>query len=91
VLVSSFAQDDGTAAGGPTVAPANRISFKWTLCTIGTEDGQYLFTESSTIENALLDQNTLFLSAADHGKTKDVYGVGHICFLLVNSHTNDTG
>jgi len=82
VLTSSFAQDDSTSAAGPIVSSANSISFKQTLCTIGAEDGHYLFTESNTIETGLLDQNTLFLSAADHGKTKDVYGASHIPYLL---------
>jgi hypothetical protein len=66
------------SAGGPPVSTANTISFKRTLCTIDTEDGRYLFTKSSTIEAGLLDQTTLFLSAADRGKMKDVYGASHI-------------
>lgn len=65
-------------AGGPPVSTVNTISFKQTLCTINTEDGHYLFTKSSTIETGFLDQTTLFLSAADHGKMKDVYGASHI-------------
>jgi hypothetical protein len=78
--MSSFAQDNNTSVGSPTVLLANSISFKRTLCTINTEDGCYLFTELSTIEAGLLDQTTFFLSAADHGKTKDVYGASHIQF-----------
>lgn len=68
------------SARGPPVSTANTIKFQRTLCTINTEDGRYLFTESSTIEAGLLDQAALFLSAADRGKTKDVYGASHICY-----------
>jgi hypothetical protein len=78
--MSSFAQDNNMRAGGPPVSMANTISFQRTLCTIDSEDGRYLFTESSTIEAGLLDQTTLFLSAADRGKTKDVYGASHISY-----------
>ena len=86
VLVSSFAQDElfCLQGEGPVVSSANSISFKRTLCTINADDGRYLFTESSTIETGLLDQTTLFLSAADRGKTKDVYGASYI--LVVFSH-----
>jgi hypothetical protein len=90
VLVSSFAQDNNMFAGGPPVSIANTISFKRTLCTINTDDGRYLFTESSEIEAGLLDQTTLFLSAADRGKMKDVYGASDISLECLNFGCSNT-
>jgi len=75
VLTSRFAQDDTGSVEEPLVTSADPIHFKRTICTISPNSGHYLFTELSTVETGLLDQNTMFLSIADHGKTKDVYGV----------------
>ena len=82
VLMSRFAQDDGGSVNRPIVASsADPIHFQQTICTISTDNGQYSFTESSTVETGLLDQNTMFLSIADRGKTKDVYGASCISFF----------
>ena len=74
-MTSRFAQDDSGLVEEPIVASADPIRFQRTLCTINAENGLYSFTESSTVEMGLLDQNTMFLSIADRGRTKDVYGV----------------
>jgi hypothetical protein len=66
----------------PIVAlSADPIHFQQTIYTISTNDGQYSFTESSTIKMGFLDQNTMFLPIADCGKTNDVYGAS--CVLLI--------
>lgn len=83
MLMSSFAQDEDTSTADPVMSSANSITFKCTVCTINAEDGRYLFTKSTAIETGLLDQSTLFLSAADHGRTKDVFGVSHFSWLLL--------
>lgn len=78
VLTSRFAHDDAGLVDEPIVASADPIHFKRTICTISPDDGRYSFTELSTVETGILDQNTMFLSIADRGKTKDVYGVSCI-------------
>ncbi|KAN0109248.1 Protein kinase-like domain containing protein [Russula decolorans] len=75
VLTSRFARDDIGSVEEPIVASADPVHFKRTICTISPDNGCYSFTELSTIETGLLDQNTMFLSTADRGKTKDVYGI----------------
>jgi hypothetical protein len=75
VLSSHFAQDDIGSVEEPIVASADPIHFKCTICIISPDNGRYSFTESSTVETGLLDQSTMFLLVADHGKMKDVYGV----------------
>jgi len=74
-LTSRFTQDDSGLVEEPILASADPVRFQRTLCTISAENGLYSFTESSTVEMGLLDQNTMFLSIADRGRTKDVYGV----------------
>src|ERR1700683_2535760 len=63
--------------------PANKINFKWMVCMIQPDTGSYSLSESATIETGLLDQSPMVLSAADQGKTKDVYQVRH--HLLVGT------
>ncbi|KAG1739728.1 kinase-like domain-containing protein [Suillus lakei] len=71
VLTSSFRRDAVT--GHPAlVSTSNKITFQQTICTID-QDGKYTLTEQGATEQGLLARNTLFLSAADRGKTKDVY------------------
>ena len=89
-MTSRFAQDDGGSVEEP-IASADPIRFQRTLCTITPDNGLYSFTESSIIETGLLDQNTMFLSVANRGKTKDVYGVScmsTISFAKSHTHTN---
>ena len=50
---------------------------------IQPDTGSYSLSESATIEMGLLDQSPMVLSAADQGKTKDVYQVRH--HLLVGT------
>jgi hypothetical protein len=57
------------------VSSANTITFNRTVCTINSETGSFTLTEQNEAETGLLNEETLFLSAADRGKTKDVYGV----------------
>src|SRR5882724_11036378 len=85
VLISHFAQDDGGLDDEPMVTSADPIHFQCTLCTISAENGFYSFTESSTVEMGLLDQHTMFLSAAYHGRTKDIYGVSYMIFIFLLS------
>ncbi|OAX31332.1 hypothetical protein K503DRAFT_806148 [Rhizopogon vinicolor AM-OR11-026] len=56
----------------PSVSTSDKITFKRTICTID-QDGKYTLTEQGTAEQGFLACNTLFLSAADRGKTKDVH------------------
>jgi hypothetical protein len=78
VLRSSFTEDDNeSSVEEPAVASVDTIKFQRTFCTISTDTGHYSFSELSTIEIGLLDQKTMFLSTADRGKTKDVYGASH--------------
>lgn len=74
-LRSTFAPDPEPSAQGHTVSVSNTITFNRTICTINGETGRYSLTESSDVEKGLIERATLFLSAADRGKTKDVYGV----------------
>jgi len=67
------------------VTSADPIHFQHTLCTIGIKNGFYSFTESSTVEMGLLDQHTIFLSAADRGRTKDIYRVSYMIFVFLLS------
>src|SRR5882724_6600391 len=67
------------------VTSADPIHFRLTLCTISAENGIYSFMESSTVEMGLLDQHTMFLSAADHGRTKDIYRVSYMTFIFLSS------
>jgi hypothetical protein len=67
--------DAETAGVGPKVSAANTIVFNRTICTVNNETGVCSLTEQKQTENGLLNEETLFLSVADRGKTKDVYGV----------------
>jgi hypothetical protein len=71
VLTSSFRRDVVTTCA-PSVSTSDKITFKRTICTID-QDGKYTLTEQGTAEQGFLARNTLFLSAADRGKTKDVH------------------
>lgn len=51
---------------------------------MNAETGAYSLAESSEPEEGLLNKDTLFLSAAERGKTKDVYGVSNKIYSLVN-------
>jgi hypothetical protein len=74
VLDSRFAPDK-LDAETHRVSSADTITFNRTVCTITAETGTYLLTECCNTETALLECETVFLSASDRGKTKDVYGV----------------
>jgi hypothetical protein len=74
-LQSSFMPDTEPPAAGLQVSSANAIIFHRTICTISPETGGYSFTENNESETGLLNEDTLFLSVTDRGKTKDVYGV----------------
>ena len=81
-LQSTFTPDPEPSTQGHTVSHSNTITFNWTVCTINGETGCYSLTESSDVETGLIEQATLFLSAADQGKTKDVYSVSHFSHRL---------
>ncbi|KAG0692692.1 kinase-like domain-containing protein [Suillus ampliporus] len=71
VLTSSFRRDAVT--GHPaSVSISDKITFQRTICTTD-QDGKYTLTEQGATEQGFLAHDTLFLSAADRGKTKDVY------------------
>jgi hypothetical protein len=76
-LRSTFAPDVGATTRGQVVSTSNTITFNRVICTINVETGCSSLTESSDIETGLIERETMFLSAADRGKTKDVYKVGH--------------
>lgn len=66
----------------------NKIEIKRTVCTIKSETGAYSLAESANFESAMLDQSPIVLSAADRGKTKEVYRVSdllhqHCSYYLV--------
>ena len=87
--MSSFAPDDSCLIEDLIVTSADPILFRCTLCSISPENGVYSFMESSMVETALLDQQTMFLSAADRGRTKDVYGVSYLtglAFIMGPAH-----
>src|SRR5882724_4618502 len=67
------------------VTSVDPIHFQLTLCTISAENGIYSFMESSTVEMGLLDQHTMFLSAADRSRTNDIYRVSYMTFILLLS------
>lgn len=60
---------------GPKASAANAIIFKRTICTVNAETAVCTLTEQQQTESGLLNKETLVLSVADQGKTKDVYGV----------------
>ncbi|KAG1839808.1 hypothetical protein DFJ58DRAFT_859119 [Suillus subalutaceus] len=70
ILTSSF-QHDAVTGHPASVSVSDKITFQRTICTID-QDGNYMLTEQGTTEQGFLARNTLFLSAADRGKTKDV-------------------
>jgi hypothetical protein len=53
------------------------ITFNQVICTINAETGRSTLTEMSDEGTGLIEKDTMFLSAADRGKTKDVYKVSH--------------
>ena len=74
VLTSSFVQDQvGFIA--TVVRKAVPIVFKRVVCMIDPQTAAPTLSDSSTVESGQLDEDPLFLSAADRGRTKDVYAV----------------
>ncbi|KAG1782532.1 kinase-like domain-containing protein [Suillus placidus] len=71
ILTSSFWCDTVTRLPA-SVSISDKITFQRTICTTD-QDGKYTLTEQGATEQGFLAHNTLFLSAADRGKTKDVY------------------
>ena len=59
------------------MSTSNTITFNQVICTINVETGHSSLMELSDVETGLIEQDTMFLSAADWGKTKDVYKVSH--------------
>jgi hypothetical protein len=84
ILRSTFAPDVGVSAHKQVVSTSVTISFNRVICTINAETGRPSLTESSDIETGLIEQDTMFLSAADRGKTKDVYKVSN--YALHHGH-----
>ena len=85
----TFSQDDSGVVEDLIVTSADPILFQPTLCSIRPENRVYSFMESSMVETALLDQQMMFLSAADRGRTKDVYGVSYLtglAFIMGPAH-----
>lgn len=86
VLTSSFRRDAVT--GHPaSISISDKITFRRTICTTD-QDGKYTLTEQGATEQGFLARDTLFLSAADRGKTKDVYlvsGHSHTWFFFASS------
>lgn len=72
ILTTSF-RPDSEAVTTTKVLASNKISFRRTICTISPADGTPSCTESTEIESGLLDITPMSLSAADRGKTKDVF------------------
>jgi hypothetical protein len=66
------------------VSTSNTITFNRVICTINAETGRSSLTELSDVETGLIERDTMFLSAADQGKTKDVYKISH--YALHRSH-----
>ena len=77
-LRSTFAPDVGASTQGRQVVSTSKtITFNRVICTINVETGRSSLMESSDVETGLIEQDTMFLSAADRGKTKDVYKASH--------------
>jgi len=72
--------DAEIAGAGPTASAANAIVFNRTICTVNNETAVFTLTEQQQTEKGLLNKKPLFLSVADQGKTKDVYGVRTIVY-----------
>src|SRR5882724_9460862 len=85
VTCNAFDLEDTDLDEEPMVTSAAPIHFQLTLCTISVENRIYSFMESSTVEMGLLDQHTMFLSAADRGRRKDIYGVSYMTFIFLLS------
>jgi hypothetical protein len=66
------------------VSTSIKITFNRVICTINAETGRPSLTELNNVETGLIERDTMFLSAADRGKTKDVYKVSH--YTLNPSH-----
>ena len=77
MLRSTFAPDIGVSTHKQVVSTSDTLTFNRVICTINTEMGHSSLTESSDVETGLIERDTMFLSAADRGKTKDVYKVSH--------------
>ena len=74
VLTSSFVRDQ-TGFIEAVVRKAGPVVFKRTTCTIDPKSGAPYLSDSTTLELGQLNEDPLFLSAADRGWTKDVYAV----------------
>lgn len=72
ILTTSF-RPDSEAVTTTKVLTSNKINFRRTICTINLTDGTPSCTESTEVEIGLLDITPMSLSAADRGKTKDVF------------------